>query len=111
MPPVTAPITGSLMQACQRRERDARGVTASRRLQRPPELAHMFDRVADGYEARPGYPTAVFDILSDRCGLGAGARVLEIGPGAGKRRFQCSTAARRSRPSNRERRWLGGSLS
>ena len=27
-------------------------------------LAQTVDRVADAYEARPGYPTAVFDILS-----------------------------------------------
>lgn len=36
---------------------------------------------ADG---RPGYPAAVFDLLSDRCGLGPGCSVLEIGPGAGQ---------------------------
>lgn len=59
-------------------------MSASRHLRRPPELAGTFDRVADGYEARPGYPTAVFETLSGRCGLGPGASVLEIGPGTGQ---------------------------
>jgi len=59
-------------------------MAASRRLQRPPELAETFDRVSDAYDARPGYPPAIFEALSERCGLGAGARVLEIGPGTGQ---------------------------
>ena len=63
---------------------DARDVSVNRRLQRPPDLAHTFDRIADAYEARPGYPTAVFDVLAERCGLHPGARVLEIGPGVGQ---------------------------
>ena len=72
------------MPACPEPERDARHVSAGRRLWRRPELAETFDRVGDGYDARPGYPTAVFDTLSGRCGLGPGARVLEIGPGTGQ---------------------------
>ena len=44
----------------------------------------MFDRVGAGYDARPGYPDAVFDVLVERCGLGDGCRVLEIGPGSGQ---------------------------
>ena len=72
------------MSACPAPKCDARHVSASRRLQRPAELAETFDRVGDGYEARPGYPTAVFDTLSRRCGLRPGARVLEIGPGTGQ---------------------------
>ncbi|MEY9931929.1 SAM-dependent methyltransferase [Catenulispora sp. GP43] len=32
---------------------------------------------------RPPYPDAVFDLLTDRCGLRPGARVLEIGAGSG----------------------------
>jgi SAM-dependent methyltransferase len=44
----------------------------------------MFDRVAGEYDARPDYPIAVFDALTDRCGLGPGTRVLEIGAGTGK---------------------------
>jgi SAM-dependent methyltransferase len=36
------------------------------------------------YEAgRPQYPSALYTALEERCGLGAGARVLEIGPGTG----------------------------
>lgn len=34
--------------------------------------------------ARPDYPRCVFDFLAGRCGLGPGARVLEIGAGTGK---------------------------
>lgn len=38
-----------------------------------------------GYEAgRPEYPKRVYDVLTERCGLVAGARVLEIGPGTGR---------------------------
>jgi SAM-dependent methyltransferase len=44
----------------------------------------MFDRVAGDYEARPDYPRDVFDVLVERCGLGPGARVLEIGAGSGQ---------------------------
>jgi SAM-dependent methyltransferase len=32
---------------------------------------------------RPAYPEAVYEVLRDRCQLGSGARVLEIGPGTG----------------------------
>jgi SAM-dependent methyltransferase len=53
-------------------------------IERPPEIAGMFDRVGDTYEARPGYPDEVFRVLVERCGLGAGTRVLEIGPGPGQ---------------------------
>jgi SAM-dependent methyltransferase len=53
-------------------------------LDRPPELARMFDRAAAGYEARPGYPDWVFALLRERCGLGPGTRVLEVGPGTGQ---------------------------
>jgi ubiquinone/menaquinone biosynthesis C-methylase UbiE len=55
-----------------------------KKLDRPAELAGMFDRMATGYDARPGYPREVFDILRERCGLGPGTRVLEIGPGSGQ---------------------------
>jgi ubiquinone/menaquinone biosynthesis C-methylase UbiE len=57
---------------------------AHERLERPPELARMFDRVAGDYEARPDYPRRVFDVLVERCGLGPGTRVLEIGAGSGQ---------------------------
>ena len=60
-------------------ERDDRGL-----IDRPASLAGQFDRVADQYEARPDYPARVFEILRERCGLGAGTRVLEIGAGSGQ---------------------------
>jgi hypothetical protein len=33
---------------------------------------------------RPGYPDRVYELLRQRCGLGAGTRVLEMGPGTGQ---------------------------
>ena len=53
-------------------------------LRRPSHLAAAFDRAADTYDARPGYPDEVYSLLRDRCGLAADVRVLEIGPGAGQ---------------------------
>jgi SAM-dependent methyltransferase len=35
-------------------------------------------------EGRPAYPEGVFRLLQQRCGLGSGSRVLEIGPGTGQ---------------------------
>jgi SAM-dependent methyltransferase len=38
----------------------------------------------DGYrEGRPDYPPRVYEVLRSRCGVRAGSRVLEIGPGSG----------------------------
>jgi SAM-dependent methyltransferase len=38
-----------------------------------------------GYDAaRPGHPDRLYEILVERCGLRAGAAVLEIGPGTGQ---------------------------
>lgn len=54
------------------------------KLDRPSGLAGMFNHAAAGYDARPGYPSQVFDVLAQRCGLGSGSRVLEIGPGTGQ---------------------------
>jgi SAM-dependent methyltransferase len=34
--------------------------------------------------ARPGHPDRVYQVLVERCGLGAGTSVLEIGPGTGQ---------------------------
>jgi SAM-dependent methyltransferase len=34
--------------------------------------------------ARPGHADRVYDVLVERCGLGRGTRVLEIGPGTGQ---------------------------
>jgi len=43
-----------------------------------------FNAAANTYQrGRPPYPDAVFELLADRCGLRAGARVLEIGAGNG----------------------------
>ena len=40
---------------------------------------------ADCYQAgRPDYPPRVYEVLASRCGVGAGSRVLEIGPGSGQ---------------------------
>jgi SAM-dependent methyltransferase len=47
------------------------------------QLGATFDAVADGYDARPPYPDAIFDLLAERCGCGPGTRVLEIGPATG----------------------------
>ena len=52
-------------------------------LDRPPDLAKQFDRIADEYE-RPPYPEWVFDRLVARCGLGPRTRVLEVGAGSGQ---------------------------
>ena len=47
--------------------------------------ARTFDRDPAGYaEGRPGYPDALFDLLTVRCGLGKGTVVIEIGPGTGQ---------------------------
>ena len=45
---------------------------------------HSFDEDPNNYQAaRPGYPSRVYEVLAD-CGLRAGARVVEIGPGTGQ---------------------------
>lgn len=39
---------------------------------------------AEGYrEGRPDYPPRVYEVLRSRCGVAAGSRLLEIGPGSG----------------------------
>ncbi len=53
-------------------------------LHRPAALARSFDRISEDYDARPGYPRRVFDLLVERCGLGTGSRVLEVGAGVGQ---------------------------
>jgi SAM-dependent methyltransferase len=48
-------------------------------------LGRLFDRGSQDYQAgRPGYPDGLFRLLQQRCGLGSGSRVLEIGPGPGQ---------------------------
>jgi hypothetical protein len=49
------------------------------------ERRATFDQAADLYDrARPGYPRALFDDLAELTGVGAGSRILEIGPGTGR---------------------------
>lgn len=49
------------------------------------EPRETFDDDPESYHlARPGYPEDLYAILADRCGLGAGSQVLEIGPGTGQ---------------------------
>jgi len=44
-----------------------------------------FDARADEYRlARPPYPDRVYQVLTERCGLGPGTRLLEVGPGTGQ---------------------------
>jgi SAM-dependent methyltransferase len=48
-------------------------------------LAGTFDADAAGYATgRPGYPAETYEILEERCRLGPGTDVLEIGPGTGQ---------------------------
>ncbi len=48
-------------------------------------LRAVFDEDAELYDrVRPGYPAVLFDDLAGVAGLGAGARVLEIGCGTGQ---------------------------
>ncbi|HEV2259626.1 MAG TPA: methyltransferase domain-containing protein [Streptosporangiaceae bacterium] len=48
------------------------------------EARTIYGRDARGYEAgRPDYPAEVYEILTSRCGLRAGAAVVEIGAGTG----------------------------
>lgn len=45
----------------------------------------LFGDDASAYDfGRPGYPERVYELLGERCGLAAGTRVLEIGPGTGQ---------------------------
>jgi SAM-dependent methyltransferase len=64
---------------------------AARKDQEAPSLLSLrgeartiFGSDAQGYDAgRPEYPAEVYDILASRCGLRAGASVVEIGAGTG----------------------------
>ncbi len=58
-----------------------RRVTSDRRF----ELRRRsFNAHADDYrDGRPGYPTRVYDVLAERCGLAAGTRVIEVGAAVG----------------------------
>lgn len=49
-----------------------------------PQRRMSFNSAAATYlRGRPPYPAAVFELLTDRCGLRPGARVLDIGAGSG----------------------------
>jgi SAM-dependent methyltransferase len=49
------------------------------------ERGKLFDSASHSYrDGRPGYPSEVFTLLVERCGLGVGSRVLEVGAGAGQ---------------------------
>lgn len=49
------------------------------------EGRQLFGSDPAGYDtARPGHPDRVYDMLVERCGLGPGTSVLEIGPGTGQ---------------------------
>lgn len=46
---------------------------------------NLFSSDVAAYDTgRPGYPDRVYQLLRQRCGLGRGAAVLEIGPGTGQ---------------------------
>jgi len=48
------------------------------------EARTIYGSDAQGYDAgRPDYPAQVYETLASRCGLRAGASVVEIGPGTG----------------------------
>lgn len=49
-----------------------------------PEARQVYGTDPAQYDAgRPDYPDRVYEVLTQRCGLRSGARVLEIGPGTG----------------------------
>jgi len=51
----------------------------------PHEGRGLFGGDPRGYDAaRPGHPARVYEVLAERCGLGQGTAVLEIGPGTGQ---------------------------
>lgn len=45
----------------------------------------LFGSDVAAYDAgRPSYPERVYELLRERCGLGPGTRVVEMGPGTGQ---------------------------
>jgi SAM-dependent methyltransferase len=74
----------------RRRRATRRPAASETRAMDPSFEAHRARRglfandVASYRDGRPGYPPRVFEILHDRCGLGPGCRVLEVGPGTGQ---------------------------
>lgn len=66
----------------------ARGVPGSGERPGPEQLRgearHVFGEDPRNYAlGRPDYPERVYDVLAERCGLGPGRSVLELGPGTG----------------------------
>jgi len=48
-------------------------------------MSSVFDEAAELYDAvRPGYPDELFDDVAKLTGLGAGAKVVEVGCGTGQ---------------------------
>ncbi|HUZ08634.1 MAG TPA: class I SAM-dependent methyltransferase [Acidimicrobiales bacterium] len=48
------------------------------------EARSVYGQDPKGYEVgRPEYPDRVYEVLTERCGLGPGTAVVEIGPGTG----------------------------
>jgi SAM-dependent methyltransferase len=51
----------------------------------PLEGRDLYGRDPAAYDAgRPEYPERIWEVLEARCNLGAGSRVVEIGPGTGR---------------------------
>jgi SAM-dependent methyltransferase len=50
----------------------------------PDPTQRFSSRVCDYASYRPGYPTAVAALLRDRCGLGPGTVVADLGSGTGR---------------------------
>jgi SAM-dependent methyltransferase len=49
-----------------------------------PAARRTYGADVDAYqEGRPDYPPRVYEVLRSPCGVGAGSKVLEIGPGSG----------------------------
>ena len=62
---------------------------SSRRTFDRSEGRRVFGLDPASYDAgRPGHPDQVYEVLVDRCGLAAGSRVLEVGPGTGQVTFR-----------------------
>ena len=61
------------------------GLTVTREVVDRKEGRSVFGRDPVAYQlGRPGHPDRVYEVLRERCGLGPGTRVLEIGPGTGQ---------------------------
>ncbi len=57
---------------------------------------HLFGRDASGYDrSRPDYPDRVYEVLADRCGLGPGTRLFEVGAGTGQATLPLAAAGAR----------------